>query len=331
MFSEWDFVNIYTSKGLDIPVDEVKSINRNTKLSAINEGKYQDGYISVVKDGVQTNIKLTSDDTVGTLMDELSLYGFESVINEKGQLLIKNTGNSLLQKYTGTEQASNALELLGIDLNNWIQTSSYKSDTLKVTQTSTIDSDVTRDTLLSELGVTTGEYNIFKNGVKYTAYISTGETMGSFLDTLKSFGIETSLVSDGDSSILTIIGSGDTYIAKSNSTTGASNVVEKLFANNDKYSSFRYKGLEQTSETVTHFTAATKDTLLSEFNKKDGSNTLTSIGDLSVTVNGETATIKIEADETFGSLIEKFKALGLEASMMKPMQPHIGTALKVIL
>ena len=315
LFSEWDFVNIYTSKGLDIPVDEVKSINRNTKLSAINEGQYQDGYITVVKDGVQTNIKLTSNDTVGTLMDELSLYGFESVINEKGQLLIKNTGNSLLQKYTGTEQASNALELLGIDLNNWIQTSSYKSDTLKVTQTSTIDSDVTRDTLLSKLGVTTGEYNIFKNGVKYTAYISTGETMGSFLDTLKSFGIETSLVSDGDSSILTIIGSGDTYIAKSNSTTGASNVVEKLFANNDKYSSFRYKGLEQTSETVTHFTAATKDTLLSEFNKKDGSNTLTSVGDLSVTVNGETATIKIEADETFGSLIEKFKALGLEASI----------------
>lgn len=315
LFSEWNFVNIYTSKGLDIPVDEVTSINRNTKLSAINEGKYQEGYITVVKDGVQTNIKLTSDDTVGTLMDELSLYGFESVINEKGQLLIKNTGNSLLQKYTGSDQASNALELLGIDLNNWIQTSSYKSDTLKVTQTSTIDSDVTRDTLLSELGVTTGEYNIFKNGVKFTAYISTGETMGSFLDTLKSFGIETSLVSDGDSSILTIIGSGDTYIAKSNSTTGASNVVEKLFADNDKYSSFHYKGLEQTSETVTHFTAATKDTLLSEFNKLDGSNTLKAEGDLSVTVNGETATIKIEADETFGSLIEKFKALGLEASI----------------
>lgn len=315
LFSEWNFVNIYTSKGLEIPTDEVKSINRNTKLSAINEGNYQEGYITVVKDGVQTNIKLTSDDTVGTLMDELSLYGFESVINENGQLLIKNTGNSLLQKYTGSDQASNALELLGIDLNNWIQTSSYKSDTLKVTQTSTIDSDVTRDTLLSELGVTTGEYNIFKNGVKYTAYISTGETMGSFLDTLKSFGIETSLVSDGDSSILTIIGSGDTYIAKSNSTTGASNVVEKLFADNDKYSSFHYKGLEQTSETVTHFTAATKDTLLSEFNKLDGSNTLKAEGDLSVTVNGETATIKIEADETFGSLIEKFKALGLEASI----------------
>ena len=315
LFSEWNFVNIYTSKGLEIPTDEVKSINRNTKLSAINEGKYQEGYITVVKDGVQTNIKLTSDDTIGTLMDELSLYGFESVINENGQLLIKNTGNSLLQKYTGSDQASNALELLGIDLNNWIQTNSYKSDTLKVTQTTTIDSEVTRDTLLSELGVTTGEYNIFKNGVKFTAYISTGETMGSFLDTLKSFGIETSLVSDGDSSILTIIGSGDTYIAKSNSTTGASNVVEKLFADNDKYSSFHYKGLEQTSETVTHFTAATKDTLLSEFNKLDGSNTLKAEGDLSVTVNGETATIKIEADETFGSLIEKFKALGLEASI----------------
>lgn len=54
--------------------------------------------------------------------------------------------------------------------------------------------------------------------------------MGSFLDTLKSFGIETSLVSDGDSSILTIIGSGDSYITKSNSTTNASNVVENFSA-----------------------------------------------------------------------------------------------------
>jgi len=63
--------------------------------------------------------------------------------------------------------------------------------------------------------------------------------MGSFLDTLKSFGIETSLVSDGDSSILTIIGSGDSYITKSNSTTNASNVVEKLFGSNNHNTSYK--------------------------------------------------------------------------------------------
>ena len=315
LFEEWDFVNIYTSNGITIPKDVVKAVTRDTKLSDINEGTYQEGFITVVKDGIQTNIELTADDTIGTLMDQLALYGFESVLNENGQLILKNTGNSLLQKYTGTGQASNALELLGIDLNNWIQTNTYESETLNVVTTTTIDSDVTRDTLLSKLGVTTGEYYIYNNGVKYTAYISTGETMGSFLDTLKSFGIETSLVSDGDSSILTIIGSGDSYITKSNSTTNASNVVEKLFGSNNHNTSYKYEGLEQTSTLVTTFTAATEDTLLSCFNKPWGSDTLKAEGSLAIIVNGENAKIEITENETFGSLIKKFEALGLEASM----------------
>ena len=315
LFAEWDFVNIYTSNGLTIPKDVIKAVTRDTKLSDINEGTYQDGFITVVKDGIQTNIELTADDTIGTLMDQLALYGFESVLNENGQLILKNTGNSLLQKYTGTGQASNALELLGIDLNNWIQTNTYESETLNVVTTTTIDSDVTRDTLLAKLGVTTGEYYIYNNGVKYTAYISTGETMGSFLDTLKSFGIETSLVSDGDSSILTIIGSGDSYITKSNSTTNASNVVEKLFGSNNHNTSYKYEGLEQTSTLVTTFTAATEDTLLSYFNKPWGSDTLKAEGSLAIIVNGENAKIEITENETFGSLIKKFEALGLEASM----------------
>ena len=315
LFEEWDFVNIYTSNGITIPKDVVKAVSRDTKLSDINEGTYQEGFITVVKDGIQTNIELTADDTIGTLMDQLALYGFESVLNENGQLILKNTGNSLLQKYTGTGQASNALELLGIDLNNWIQTNTYESETLNVVTTTTIDSDVTRDTLLSKLGVTTGEYYIYNNGVKYTAYISTGETMGSFLDTLKSFGIETSLVSDGDSSILTIIGSGDSYITKSNSTTNASNVVEKLFGSNNHNTSYKYEGLEQTSTLVTTFTAATEDTLLSYFNKPWGSDTLKAEGSLAIIVNGENAKIEITENETFGSLIKKFEALGLEASM----------------
>ena len=315
LFAEWDFVNIYTSNGLTIPKDVIKAVTRDTKLSDINEGTYQEGFITVVKDGIQTNIELTADDTIGTLMDQLALYGFESVLNENGQLILKNTGNSLLQKYTGTGQASNALELLGIDLNNWIQTNTYESETLNVVTTTTIDSDVTRDTLLAKLGVTTGEYYIYNNGVKYTAYISTGETMGSFLDTLKSFGIETSLVSDGDSSILTIIGSGDSYITKSNSTTNASNVVEKLFGSNNHNTSYKYEGLEQTSTLVTTFTAATEDTLLSYFNKPWGSDTLKAEGSLAIIVNGENAKIEITENETFGSLIKKFEALGLEASM----------------
>ena len=322
LFEKWNFVNIYKSNHLDIPTDEIRAITRDTKLADINEGTYKAGYITVVKDGVKTNIELTENDTVGTLMDELALYGFESVINDKGQLMIKNTGDSLLQKYDGTGKASNALELLGIDLNNWIKTNSYDSKTLDVTSTTTKDVNASRDTLLSELGVSTGEYYIYNNGVKYTAMISSDETLGSFMDTLKSFGIETSLVDGADGSVLTIIGKGDAYlkyIKESELKAGQSNVVEKLFGENTK-EAYEYKGLEQTSSTTIIENFATEDTLVSEFNKPWNGQTLESAGDLVVEVNGQKSTIKISADETFGSLLEKFRALGLEATMSKDGQ-----------
>lgn len=322
LFEEWNFVNIYKSNHLDIPTDEVRAITRDTKLADINEGTYEAGYITVVKDGVKTNISLTADDTVGTLMDELGLYGFEAVINDKGQLMIKNTGDSLLQNYVGSEKASNALELLGIDLNSWINTSTYDSKTLEVTSTTTNDVNASRDTLLSELGVSTGEYYIYNNGVKYTAMISSDETLGSFMDTLKSFGIETSLVDGADGSVLTIIGKGDAYlkyIKESELKAGQSNVVEKLFGENTK-EAYEYKGLEQTSSTTVIQNFATEDTLVSEFDKPWNGSTLASAGDLTVEVNGQKSTIKISADETFGSLLEKFRALGLEATMSKDGQ-----------
>ncbi len=322
LFEKWNFVNIYKSNHLDIPTDEIRAITRDTKLADINEGTYEAGYITVVKDGVKTNIELTENDTVGTLMNELALYGFESVINDKGQLMIKNTGDSLLQKYDGTGKASNALELLGIDLNNWIKTNSYDSKTLNVTSTTTKDVNASRDTLLSELGVSTGEYYIYNNGVKYTAMISSDETLGSFMDTLKSFGIETSLVDGADGSVLTIIGKGDAYlkyIKESELKAGQSNVVEKLFGENTK-EAYEYKGLEQTSSTTIIENFATEDTLVSEFNKPWNGQTLESAGDLVVEVNGQKSTIKINADETFGSLLEKFRALGLEATMSKDGQ-----------
>ena len=320
LFEQWNFVNIYTSNNLDIPKDVVQAITRDTKLKDINEGTYKEGYITVVKDGVKTNISLTADDTVGTLMDELALYGFESVINDKGQLMIKNTGDSLLQNYTDdATKASNALELLGIDLNSWINTNTYDSKTLEVNKTSTVDAAATRDTLLSQLGVTTGEYYIYNNGVKYTALISSDETLGSFMDTLKSFGIETSLVNGADGSILKIIGKGDSYIKKSTSTTNSSNVVEKLFTGDPK-SSLEYTGLEQTSSIQTTFTAATEDTLLSSFDQDWGGTLQKSEGNLTVVVNGQKNTISISADETIGSLLDKFKALGLEATISKDGQ-----------
>ena len=305
LFEQWNFVNIYTSNNLDIPTDEVRAITKDTKLADINEGTYQNGLISVIRDGVKTNISLSADATVGTLMDELALYGFESVINSNGQLIIKNTGDSKLEKCTGTD-ASNALELLGINLNSWINTNNYKSGSLSINGTTTASVNATRDTMLSELGVSTGEYYIYNNGVKYTAMISSDETLGSFMDTLKSFGLETSLVQGADGAVLKLVGKGDSYIKKSGSVTNSSNVVEKLFGNNIAETN-EYSGLQQTSKVETTNPAATEETHLDYFG--------VTTGDVNVIVNGQSNIIKITADETIGSLIDKFNTLGLNATL----------------
>lgn len=305
LFEQWNFVNIYTSNNLDIPTDEVRAITKDTKLADINEGTYQNGLISVIHDGVKTNISLSADATVGTLMDELALYGFESVINSNGQLIIKNTGDSKLENCTGTG-ASNALELLGINLNSWINTNNYKSGSLSINGTTTASVNATRDTMLSELGVSTGEYYIYNNGVKYTAMISSDETLGSFMDTLKSFGLETSLVQGADGAVLKLVGKGDSYIKKSGSVTNSSNVVEKLFGNNIAETK-EYSGLQQTSKIETTKPAATEETRLDYFG--------VTTGDVNVIVNGQSNIIKITADETIGSLIDKFNALGLNATL----------------
>ena len=241
------------------------------------------------------------------------MYGFNTMINENGQLIVKATGDSTLKNYTGSG-ASNILQILGLEESDWINTNTYQGEDLNVIDKTTMNTAATLDTKLSDLGVTTGEYYIYNNGVKYTALISSDETLGSLIDTLEKFGLETSLSGDNDNSILTILGHGNSYIAKSNSATNASNVVEKLFGN-DKDTKYEYTSDKQTSETVTTYTPATEDTLLSYFDTPWGGTTLKAEGQLSVTVNGVDSIINITADETFGSLIEKFKALGLEATL----------------
>ncbi|MCM1073278.1 MAG: flagellar filament capping protein FliD, partial [Bacteroides sp.] len=315
LFAEWDFVNIYTSNGLSIPADVTVAVSRTTKLADINEGTYSDGNITVIKDGVQTNISLTADDTLGTLMDELALYGFDSVINDKGQLILKNKGNSIIQTYSGSNKKSNILDILGITAEKWISTDAYDSKPIEVIKTSTFNTAATRETELSKLGITTGEYNIFANGVKYTAYISSDETLGSFIDTLTRFGLTANLIDNGTSSLLKISGAGDVYVAKSASTTSASNVANILFpaANNDKQ--YNYTAGLETSTIVTTHTNATSDTLLSNLDIVWGNSTLKAKGDLSVKVDGLDNIIKISDDDTIGTLINKFEQLGLIATL----------------
>lgn len=330
MFGDWEAVNIYTSDSIINSNETTASITRDTKLANINvadpANAFQAGYITVVKNGVQKNIELTDDTTVGDLMDELSLYGFESIINSRGELIINATDGSSLKEYTGAGQASNALTLLGIDPNSWIVTNTYNGSPLSVVTSSTETVCATRDTLLSDLeyfknnpsAKLEGEYYIYKDGVKYTAMISSDETLGSFMETLASFGIQTSLINDniddgdGIGATLSIIGSGDSYLAKSVNTSKASDVID-IFVG-DIASTYKYSGAQAVD--VTSVVAATDDTLLSKFDTP----TLKAQGDLSVTVDGVTNIVQISADETFGSFKAKLAKLGLEAILSEDGQ-----------
>ena len=314
LFPDWQYVNTYTSDPLLAHSESVQNITLDTKLADIDGVNYEEGYITVNNNGVKTNIQLTADETIGTLINKLSVQGFDAAIDQNGSLIIKSQGGLTLEDYTGSGNASNALEILGIDSANWINTNIYESSNINEVEISTIDTAVTRDTKLSELGITSGEYYIYNNGVRYTAMVSVDDTLDSFIQTLATFGIQASLIQDGDKSVLKLLGNGDSYIAKSNSAASASNIVDKLFPN-DKESSYNYTGALTQTITTTSTDNINEDTLLSKLDSDWGGSKLKSEGSLVFNVNGETRAVVIEAGDTIGDLITKLDAVGISASV----------------
>ena len=272
------------------------------------------GQVYVCQNGSKTKVNIDTNETLSSLASKLEQFGITLAVSQDGKLYFDSKDDTYLTT-DGLDSAiaSNILTVTGTP-SDWSTLHSYESEPISVIEINTIQANATRDTLLSELGVSTGEYYIYNKGVKYTALISSDETLGSFMDTLKSFGLETSLVQGAGGAVLSIIGQGDSYVAKSASTTNASNVVEKLFTNGIDESK-EYSGQLQTSEVTTTYSTATEDTLLSTFDTPWGGSKLTAEGDLSVTIDGKTSIIEISADETIGSLLDKFKSLGIEATL----------------
>ena len=314
LFPDWEYVNTYTSEDLKFQTEEVMAVTTDTKLADINGVNYVDGLITINKNGAKTNITLTSDETIGSFINKLNVQGFNAALDINGSLIIGADGNLSLESYAGAGKASNALSILGLDSANWIKTNTYDSKDLDKEDVYTIDTAVTRDTMLSDLGIKAGEYYIYSNGVKYTAMISGDDTIGSFIQTLQTFGIQASLNISDDKSTLTILGNGDSYVAKSNSVANASNVVDRLFPNGMGTTYDYNASLTQTiTTTSTHL--INKDTLLSELDKDWGSSKLKSEGRLVFNINGIAKAIDIESDETIGSLIDKLETIGITASV----------------
>ena len=325
----------------DVPLMSVKTMTstvaatRETKLAdlGVTAGEY-----NIYKNGVKYTALISSDETFGTFMDTLASFGIQAGLVNNGtssRLVIHGSGNSYIAKSNNVSNSSNIVEKLfgaaAPDISN-----SY-TGTQQVSNTSTSTVSATGATALSSLGVTSGEYYIYKDGVKYTALISSNETLGSLMDTLKSFGFQTALVDDGGSSKLVVIGSGDSYIAKSNNSSAASNIVDKLFsgkavsaapqrsmmraraaapAPGTPDTSYDYIGGMLIYTTVTHTTTATEDTLLSSFDTPWGGTMLKASGKLALSVDGKNRVIQITETETFGSLIDKLDSIGVEAQLI---------------
>ena len=276
------------------------------------------GELYVYQNGERHTVQISSDETIGSLIDTLAGYGLKAELVKNGnssKIVVSGSGDSYIAKSNNTSNASNIVDTLFGGSSAVVNESSYtgvESITTRVTATI----GATESTALSSLGVTAGEYYIYNNGVKYTALISSEETLGSFMNTLKSFGIQTGLINNGNATNLLLIGSGNSYIAKSNSVSNASNVVEKLFGNSGTSTSYSYTGSELLYSTVTNSSTATSDSLLSEFDTPWGGATLKSAGDLVVMVNGETKTVRITETETFGSLVDKLKGAGVQADFL---------------
>lgn len=276
-------------------------------------------YIKGSYNGKNFSIAVTRSDTVGDIIGALADYGINASVRG-GKIYINESENAYITSFSNGIKNALAISASGGSGSTYtittIKTYANTAPTNNVLGKVTVTSAVTRDTALSDLGVTTGEYNIWNNGVKYTALISSDETVGSLLDTLAQFGIQASIVNNGNTSTIRLTGNGNAYVAKSASINNASNVVDVLFPPANKTTTYNYNGNLQIYSTVTTHSTATQDTLLSEFDTPWGNTTLKNAGILALEVNGESRNITITENDTFGTLIDKLQEAGAEAALI---------------
>ena len=301
-----------------IHVTSTVQMSEETKFSEIGMNSDNE-YIKGSYNGKNFSIAVTRSDTVGDIIEALADYGINASVRG-GKIYINESENAYITSFSNGIKNALAISASGGSGSTYtittIKTYANTAPTNNVLGKVTVTSAVTRDTELSDLGVTTGEYNIWNNGVKYTALISSDETVGSLLDTLTQFGIQASIVNNGNTSTIRLTGNGNAYVAKSASINNASNVVDVLFPSANKTTTYNYNGNLQIYSTVTTHTTATEDTLLSEFDTPWGNTTLKNAGILALEVNGESRNITITENDTFGTLIDKLQEAGAEAALI---------------
>ena len=312
LFSNWDFTKIYNSEDLSIPTPVVNAITRNTRLKDISsDQKMQEGLITVLKNGVQVNLFVNEDDTVGTFIDELAMHGFDAVVNDRGQLIVKSDGNSRLQNYTSDMQASNILDILGINSDKWIQTNKYQSKNENVityndeyvnANEDTVLAAIDKGSLDNSLESINGTIELMVDGVKNTITVDENESVGALLNKFRALGLEATIA---NGQILIQSGYKDIHINESNSTSavGRSNTALGLSFNDD------FGGYSSSSQEIISTTYENKDISVSNWADMDTSLESLNItsGTLSVFRDGQKATVQVSSDDTFATLQSKIQ------------------------
>ncbi len=271
-----------------------------------------DGKFYVENNGVRTLLDIKYTDTIEDLCNKFASVGVSCYINSQGQLQLNSDKGVYFYSENDFDNGWADLEALGIDQSQWKINTTYKSSSpVGVTNSSSITEGAQRDTKLSDLGVTTGEYLLYKDGVKHTLYVSSDDTLGDFMNSLRSFGIESSLVTNNNNTTIRLHAEGDSYIATSKAPD-SSNIVDRLFdyTKSQTYTHSTQLGFDKTITTTEN---AAEDTRINDIysNLSDLKNTDT----LNITFNNENIKVDISEDETVGSLLDKLHSIGLEATL----------------
>ena len=142
-------------------------MSEDTKFSQLGMSGNQT--ITGVQNGKAFTISVTASDTVGDILGALGDYGLTASVRG-GKIYINQSDDAYITNMSsGIKSALNITSTIGNNGSYTITTIKTYENTAAtngVLGTVTATSAVTRDTLLSELGVTSGEFNIRVNGVK---------------------------------------------------------------------------------------------------------------------------------------------------------------------
>ena len=286
--------------------EAVNFATSSTKLSELTNSSgtnlsITSGNLVVYKNGIRNTISISTTDTLQSLSEKLSDYNISMRLNSDGTITLRGEGDSYVS--ADVTNATNLLSKLGI--SSW--KTSYNSSSKPLTESVNGEGSATMDSKLTELlsssgsslGITTGTYYIYENGVRITETITSDTTIGDFLTTLQSHGITANISSDGS---ISLSGNNNTYLA---SASSGSNIVDKLFPNWQFINTYSdpIKEVHNTTQT------ATTNTKLSAI---DDSYTP---GTVNILNNGVTTTITLTSDETIGTFLNKLNVYGFTTSL----------------